>query len=87
MCSRRKFRGGHFYGIMEVVERDSFLITWYAELTLPRIDPFSTDDQELKLMIERVRAVGGYDLYFFNSTMENGIPSVLVLAKNRKKRG
>ncbi|WP_339162708.1 TOMM precursor leader peptide-binding protein [Siminovitchia sp. FSL W7-1587] len=76
-----------FYGIMEVVERDSFLITWYAELTLPRIDPFSTDDQELKLMIERVRAVGGYDLYFFNSTMENGIPSVLVLAKNRKKEG
>lgn len=76
-----------FYGIMEVVERDSFLITWYAKLTLPRLDPLSTGDQELQLMIDRVRAVGGYDLYFFNSTMENGIPSVLVLAKNRKKRG
>ena len=38
-------------------------------------------------MIDRVRAVGGYDLHFYNSTMENGIPSVLVLAKNRKKIG
>ena len=76
-----------FYGIMEVVERDSFLMTWYAELALPRLDPYSTNDQELKLMIDRVRAVGGYDLHFYNSTMENGIPSVLVLAKNRKKTG
>ncbi len=23
-----------FYGIMEIVERDSFLMTWYAELAL-----------------------------------------------------
>ncbi len=54
-----------FYGIMEVVERDSFLMTWYAELTLPRLDPYSTNDQELELMIDRVRTVGGYDLHFF----------------------
>ncbi|MBS4176535.1 TOMM precursor leader peptide-binding protein [Lederbergia citrea] len=76
-----------FYGIMEVVERDSFLLTWYAELPLPRLDPYSTNDQELPLMIERVRAVGGYDLHFYNSTMEHGIPSVLALAKNRKNKG
>ncbi|KAB2338065.1 TOMM precursor leader peptide-binding protein [Cytobacillus depressus] len=76
-----------FYGMMEVVERDSFLMTWYAELSLPRLDPNSANDQELQLMIERARAVAGYDLYFYNSTMENGIPSVLVIAKNRKENG
>nr|WP_254119378.1 TOMM precursor leader peptide-binding protein [Bacillus sp. FJAT-29790] len=76
-----------FYGVMEVVERDSFLMTWYAQLTLPRLDPYSANDQELQLMIERARAVAGYDLYFYNSTMENGIPSVLALAKNRKEKG
>ena len=48
-----------FYGIMEVVERDSFLMTWYAKLALPRLDPYSANDQELQLMIERVRAVAG----------------------------
>jgi ribosomal protein S12 methylthiotransferase accessory factor len=76
-----------FHGIMEVVERDSFLMTWYAQLSLPRLDPYSAKDQELQLMIERVRAVAGYDLHFYNSTMENGIPSIMAIAKNRKQKG
>ncbi|WP_419887514.1 TOMM precursor leader peptide-binding protein [Neobacillus niacini] len=76
-----------FYGIMEVVERDSFLMTWYAQMLLPRLDPASIDDQELQLMIERMRAVAGYDLYLYNSTMEHGIPSILAIAKNRKEKG
>ncbi|MGG7618450.1 TOMM precursor leader peptide-binding protein [Bacillus coreaensis] len=76
-----------FYGILEVVERDSFLMTWYAQLPLPRLDPYSTADQELLLMIDRMQTVGGYDLHLYNSTMENGIPSILAIAKNRKKTG
>jgi ribosomal protein S12 methylthiotransferase accessory factor len=76
-----------FYGILEVVERDSFLMTWYAQLSLPRLDPYSANDQELQLMVDRVRAVAGYDLHLFNSTMEHGIPSVWALAKNRKQKG
>jgi ribosomal protein S12 methylthiotransferase accessory factor len=76
-----------FYGILEVVERDSFLMTWYAQLTLPRLDPYSANDEELQLMIERMRAVGGYELYLYNSTMEHGIPSILAIAKNRKQKG
>jgi len=76
-----------FYGIMEVVERDSFLMTWYAKLSLPRIDPYSAEDEELALMIDRMRAVGGYDLYLYNATMEHGIPSIVALAKNRKQKG
>lgn len=76
-----------FYGILEVVERDSFLLSWYAELPLARLDPYSANDQELEVMIDRVRAVGGYDLYFYNSTMEHGIPSVWTIAKNRKQKG
>jgi ribosomal protein S12 methylthiotransferase accessory factor len=76
-----------FYGILEVVERDSFLMTWYAQMSLPRIDLTSIDDQELLLMIERMRAVAEYDLYLYNSTMEHGIPSILMIAKNRKEKG
>ncbi|MET3290259.1 UNVERIFIED_CONTAM: ribosomal protein S12 methylthiotransferase accessory factor [Brevibacillus sp. OAP136] len=76
-----------FYGILEVVERDSFLMTWYAKLPLPRLDPFSANDQELSLMVERLQAVAGYDVYLFNATMENGIPSVWTLVKNRKQKG
>ncbi|OLS40807.1 TOMM precursor leader peptide-binding protein [Bacillus sp. MRMR6] len=76
-----------FYGILEVVERDSFLMTWYAQMSLPRLDTASIEDQELQLMIERMRAVAEYDLYLYNSTMEHGIPSILAIAKNRKEKG
>jgi ribosomal protein S12 methylthiotransferase accessory factor len=76
-----------FYGILEVVERDSFLMTWYGQLALPRLDPYSSNDQELALMIDRVRTVAGYDLYMYNAIMEHGIPSVWAMAKNRKKKG
>ncbi|PEJ59565.1 bacteriocin biosynthesis protein SagD [Bacillus sp. AFS002410] len=76
-----------FYGILEIVERDSFLMTWYAKLQLPRLDPKSANDQELDLMIERMRLVGGYELHLFNSTMENGVPSIVAIAKNLKESG
>jgi ribosomal protein S12 methylthiotransferase accessory factor len=76
-----------FHGIMEVVERDSFLLTWYAQLPLPRLDPLSANDKELALMVERLREVAGYDVYFYNATMENGIPSVFAVAKNRGSKG
>jgi ribosomal protein S12 methylthiotransferase accessory factor len=76
-----------FHAILEVVERDSFLMAWYAQLPLPRLDLRSANDKELQLMVDRVRAVAGYDLYFFNSTMEHGIPSVWAVAKNRKQKG
>jgi ribosomal protein S12 methylthiotransferase accessory factor len=76
-----------FYGIMEVVERDSFLLTWYAQLPLPRLDPYSAGDPELELMIKRLQTVAGFDVYLYNATMENGIPSVWALAKNMKPKG
>jgi ribosomal protein S12 methylthiotransferase accessory factor len=76
-----------FYGIMEVVERDSFLMTWYAQLPLPRLDLFSAKDQELELMIHRLQSVAEFDLSVYNATMENGIPSIWALAKNRNSKG
>ncbi|WP_156288261.1 TOMM precursor leader peptide-binding protein [Oceanobacillus salinisoli] len=76
-----------FYGILEIVERDSFLMTWYAKLPVPRIDLSSESDLELHLMVQRLREVTGFDLHVFNTTMENGIPSVWVVAKKRDQKG
>ncbi len=75
------------YGILEVVERDAFLMTWYAKLPLFRLDLRTVKDKELQLMIHRFQMVGAYDLNLFNATMENGVPSVWALAKNRRKTG
>ncbi|NRQ52494.1 MULTISPECIES: TOMM precursor leader peptide-binding protein [unclassified Brevibacillus] len=76
-----------FYGIMEVVERDAFLLTWYAQLPLPRLDPHTSGDTELELMIARLQSVTDYELFLYNATMENGIPSVWTIAKNKKQTG
>ncbi|RKP58115.1 bacteriocin biosynthesis protein SagD [Cohnella endophytica] len=76
-----------FYGIMEVVERDSFLLTWYARLSVPRLDPYSSNDIRLRLMLDRLKEVEGYEVYLFNTTMENGIPSVWAIAKNKTDKG
>ncbi|MBY0600185.1 TOMM precursor leader peptide-binding protein [Bacillus bingmayongensis] len=76
-----------FHGILEIVERDAFLLTWYAQLPLPRLDLASADDVELQLMIERMRTITGYDLHVFDATMEHGIPSIWAIAKNTKQDG
>ncbi|MCP3772953.1 TOMM precursor leader peptide-binding protein [Paenibacillus sp. MZ04-78.2] len=76
-----------FHGIMEVLERDSFLLTWYAQLPLSRVDPYSAGDRELNMMIDRMRAVAGYELHVFDATMEHGIPCIWTYAKNLKSRG
>ncbi|MBD2866795.1 TOMM precursor leader peptide-binding protein [Paenibacillus oceani] len=68
------------HGVLEVVERDSFLLTWYARLPLPRLDPGS-GDAELQLMVARLRAVAGYEVSLYNMTMENGIPAIWAVAR------
>lgn len=69
------------YGIFEVVERDAFLMTWYAKLQCPRLDPCSSGDEELILMIQRIKAVLGYEVLLYNITTENGIPSIWSIAR------
>ena len=59
------------YGIFEVVERDSFLLTWYARLQVPRLDYSSSGDSELILMIGRLTAVTGYEVRLYNTTSYN----------------
>lgn len=76
-----------FHGILEIVERDAFLLTWYGRLPLPPVDLASIDDREIQWMIHRLRAAAGYDLHLFNATMENGIPSVFAIAKSRRTHG
>jgi len=75
------------YGMLEAAERDAFLMTWYARLPLPRLDPASAGDPELSHMVSRLREIAGYEAFLFNSTMENHIPTVLAILKNSKATG
>lgn len=75
------------HGILEVAERDSFLLTWYARLPVPRLDPYSSGDRELSVMVDRLQAVTGFKVSLFNTTMENGIPGIWAVAKNGAGHG
>lgn len=75
------------YGLLEAAERDSFLMAWYAQLPLPRLDPESARDAELSHMVNLLRETCGYEVLLFNATMEYGIPSLLAVLKNTKRTG
>jgi ribosomal protein S12 methylthiotransferase accessory factor len=75
------------HGILEVVERDSFLMTWYARLPVPRLDHYSSGDRELTMMIDRLQAVAGYEVRLYNTTTENKIPGIWALAMNGAEQG
>jgi ribosomal protein S12 methylthiotransferase accessory factor len=75
------------YGIFEIVERDAFLMAWYGQLPIPRLDCKTIGDTELQLMLHRLQSMTGYEIHLFNSTTENGIPSIWAMAKNTKDDG
>lgn len=68
------------HGILELAERDAFLLTWYARMPVRRIDPASARGSRVPLMIDRLRAATGYDVHVFDTTTEHGIPSVWAMA-------
>jgi ribosomal protein S12 methylthiotransferase accessory factor len=75
-----------YYGILEVAERDAFLMTWYAQLSVPRLDPRSATDPEVSLMLENIESASGYTIYVFNTTLDHGIPCCWVMAVDEQDR-
>lgn len=68
------------YGILEVAERDAFLMTWYTRLPAPRIDVDSVSDPAIPLIIKGIADHTGYDVLLFDITMEQRIPCVWAMA-------
>lgn len=69
-----------FHGILEVAERDAFLMTWYAQLSLPRLDLRSATNPLVGLLIEHLEYTTGYTIHVFNSTLDHGIPCCWLMA-------
>lgn len=70
------------YGILEVAERDAFLMTWYARMGVPRLDLNSAKDRTIPLIVEAMEAETGYRIMAFDITVEQRIPCVWVMAVN-----
>jgi ribosomal protein S12 methylthiotransferase accessory factor len=68
------------HGILELAERDAFLVTWHARLEAPRIDLASITDRETVFLIERFQRAHGCRVEAFDITPPEGIPCFWVMA-------
>lgn len=69
-------------GVLEVVERDAFSMTWQAKLSHPHIiiESLSDDNYDLVRKIESV----GHKVYLLNATTDLGIPVILAVAHRER---
>ncbi|WUL62698.1 TOMM precursor leader peptide-binding protein [Streptomyces sp. NBC_00344] len=68
------------FGLMEAVERDAFLIAWYAGLPLSEIDPATSVRPETRHMVGRLELYG-YRARFFDTRITFPIPVVTAVAE------
>ncbi|MGP3929393.1 TOMM precursor leader peptide-binding protein [Nonomuraea sp. KM88] len=74
------------FGLMEVAERDAFLLTWYARLPAPRLVTRG-DDAESDLIRASIEAETGFEVHLFDITVEQRIPCVWAMAVNPDPAG
>ncbi|MFE0046046.1 TOMM precursor leader peptide-binding protein [Streptomyces albireticuli] len=68
-----------YFGLMEVVERDAFLLAWYGRAALPEIDPRTSADPRTRQMVDRL-AMYGYEARFFDTRVTFPVPVVTAVA-------
>ncbi len=75
-----------FHGMLEVVERDAFLLMWYAQLQLPRLDLRSVTDPTIRVLLEHLEYHSGYTIQAFNATLDHAIPCLCLLGTDEQNR-
>ncbi|GER91512.1 SagD family biosynthesis docking scaffold protein [Dictyobacter vulcani] len=75
-----------FHGMMEVIERDAFLLTWYAQLSLPRLDLQSIKDPGINILLKRLEQHYGYSIQVFNASLDHALPCLCLLAVDEQQR-
>lgn len=70
------------HAMLELVERDAFLLAWYGSARLAEIDPSTCRDERVHTMIDRVNLLG-YDVRLFDTRADLPIPVVTAVAVRR----
>ncbi|MFI9627136.1 TOMM precursor leader peptide-binding protein [Streptomyces sp. NPDC052042] len=86
-CSNGCATGGSLeeailYGLLEIVERDAFLLAWHGRTPLTAIDLATCRSAAVRSMIDRA-ALHGYDVHAFDTRMDLAVPAVTALAVRR----
>ncbi|GIH73270.1 TOMM precursor leader peptide-binding protein [Sphaerimonospora thailandensis] len=70
------------HGLLELIERDAFLLAWYGRARLTEIDLTTCQSSAIHSMIDRA-ALHGYDVHAFDTRMDLAVPVVTALAVRR----
>ncbi|MGC0416013.1 TOMM precursor leader peptide-binding protein [Embleya sp. AB8] len=70
------------FALLEVIERDAFLLGWYGRAALTELDVRDSTDRRLPVMIDRA-ALLGYDIRVFDNRIDLEVPVVTGLAIRR----
>ncbi|MFC8074347.1 TOMM precursor leader peptide-binding protein [Streptomyces sp. NPDC057307] len=86
-CSNGCATGGSLeeailFGLLELIERDAFLLAWYGRAKLTEIDLGSCRGGTIRTMLDRA-ALHGYDVHAFDTRMDLAVPVVTALAVRR----
>ena len=73
------------YGLFELIERDAFLIAWWAGASLPRI-AFPSRDPFLGMIRGRLDSLD-YDVILLDATSDMAVPVVVAVAVHRDPAG
>ncbi|MFF3122766.1 TOMM precursor leader peptide-binding protein [Streptomyces sp. NPDC057908] len=68
-----------YHGLMELIERDAFLLSWYGQASLPEIDPRTSRRPATRQMVDRLEMYG-YEARFFDTRISFPIPVVTGVA-------
>lgn len=69
-----------YFGLMEIIERDAFLLGWYGRAPLPEIDPLTSTRPRIRAMVHRL-AMHGYRARFFDARVTFDIPVIAGVAE------
>ncbi|MET9107223.1 TOMM precursor leader peptide-binding protein [Streptomyces zhihengii] len=70
------------FGLLELVERDAFLVAWYGRTRLTEIDLAGCRGRAVRAMLDRA-ALHGYDVHAYDTRMDLAVPVVTALAVRR----
>ncbi|MDQ1411766.1 MAG: ribosomal protein methylthiotransferase accessory factor [Acidimicrobiaceae bacterium] len=70
------------HGLIELIERDSFLMAWCRRMPLPEITHPSIIDATSRMLLDGIEA-RGFDVHVLASTYDLGLPAIWALAVNR----
>jgi ribosomal protein S12 methylthiotransferase accessory factor len=75
-----------FHGMLEIIERDAFLLTWYAQLAVPRLDLTSLTDPLIRVLLEYLQYHSGYTIHAFNITLDHALACLCLLGIDEQER-